>query len=364
MRKKSMILDMAVLVTACVLAGCGDSGEIPMKESGETVYAEESSDAIATPESSEVRESEEIQATEEVQESEDSQETVDSESQFSFGDIAGYNFSFLSGAGAWSTELAINEDGTFVGGYHDSDMGDAGKNYPNGTFYWCNFKGKFTKPERVNEYTYSVKLEELKQETEVGVEEIKDGVRYIASGPYGLEKGEEVLIYLPGAPVEELPQEYMMWVRWSLEAEEAVLPFYGLYNVNTQEGFAGSHIPVYAIDNEVAELAEKAAELEAKLLNDELTQTEMNEISMEIYKLWDDELNSIWKRLKKNMNAKEWKLLLEEQRDWIQLKEADIEKLAEEYQGGSVLSLATNQRAAEWTRERVYVLAKYLYPFE
>ena len=50
---------------------------------------------------------------------------------------------FSSGAGAWRTSLILNADGTFVGEYSDSDMGDIGDAYPNGTFYFCSFSGQF-----------------------------------------------------------------------------------------------------------------------------------------------------------------------------------------------------------------------------
>ena len=76
-------------------------------------------------------------------------------------------FSFLSGAGGWSTELYLNSDesyvGNFTGQYHDSNMGDEGEGYQ-GSVYYCNFTGKFTQPERLDEFVYSVKLEELAEQ--------------------------------------------------------------------------------------------------------------------------------------------------------------------------------------------------------
>ena len=48
---------------------------------------------------------------------------------------------FSSGAGAWGTGLTLAADGSFSGEYHDSDMGDSGDDYPDGTVYLCNFPG-------------------------------------------------------------------------------------------------------------------------------------------------------------------------------------------------------------------------------
>ena len=77
-------------------------------------------------------------------------------------------FVFTSGAGGWETVITINSDGTFTGEYKDSEMGDTGENYPNGTMSICNFKGKFTSPKQVDEYIYSMKLEYLEQEKKSG----------------------------------------------------------------------------------------------------------------------------------------------------------------------------------------------------
>ena len=79
-------------------------------------------------------------------------------------------FVYSSGAGAWATELYLNDDGTFTGQYYDSDMGYTGADYPNGTVYISNFTGKFTEPQVVNEYTYSMAVEYIELEMEAGQE--------------------------------------------------------------------------------------------------------------------------------------------------------------------------------------------------
>ena len=53
-------------------------------------------------------------------------------------------WSLLSGASAWSTELYLQSDGSFSGYYHDSDMGATGDAYPNGTLYESSFSGSFS----------------------------------------------------------------------------------------------------------------------------------------------------------------------------------------------------------------------------
>ena len=105
--------------------------------------------------------------------------------------------------------------------------------------YLCTFSGTLSQPEPVNEYTYSVQLLSLEQDEPEGKEYMEDGIRYIISTPYGMEGAEELLLYRPGAPAPELPEEFRGWVGMLGAAQSETLPFWGLYNVNTQQGWAG-----------------------------------------------------------------------------------------------------------------------------
>lgn len=147
-------------------------------------------------------------------------------------------FSFSSGAGGWGTTLNLKEDGSFSGKYSDSDLGDTGKKYPNGTVYICKFKGKFSSPKKINKYTYSTRLESLEQEGKPDTVYYKKGKRYIVGGPYGLEGADKFRIYLPNAPISKLPQEFLSWAFWQ-EPESKKLGLYGIYNVAQGQGFTG-----------------------------------------------------------------------------------------------------------------------------
>lgn len=145
-------------------------------------------------------------------------------------------FVFSSGAGAWSTELDVAEDGSFTGSYHDTDMGDTGEDYPNGTVYVCTFSGRFSQPERVDDHTYTMHLEDIQQEETDGEATIEDGVRYVGSVPYGLDDADEVLIYLPGTPKSDVPEGFVNWTAYGW-GEDDTLTGWGLYNVAADEGF-------------------------------------------------------------------------------------------------------------------------------
>ena len=137
----------------------------------------------------------------------------------------GETFYFSSGAGGWATELKVYADGTFEGHYYDSDMGDRGNGYPNGTQYDSEFKGKFSVPEQVNNYSYSMKVENVETDKMAGTEEIKDGAK--------------LYIYIPGASVSSLPEGYISWAQMSLKGDDK-LTFYGIYNEKDNAGFVGN----------------------------------------------------------------------------------------------------------------------------
>ena len=119
--------------------------------------------------------------------------------------LSGQMFLFCSGAGAWDTDLIIEEDGTFTGSYHDSEMGETGEGYPNGTIYGCLFHGQLSDPEPVDEYTWTAKIAVKQDEGQVP-ESIEDGIRFVTAAPYGLENAQAVAIFLPGKPVDSLPE--------------------------------------------------------------------------------------------------------------------------------------------------------------
>jgi hypothetical protein len=166
-------------------------------------------------------------------------ETTTSDSENAFADFP-KDFIFTSGAGAWETSLRVEKDGSFTGYYYDSNMGETGPGYPNGTRYECNFNGKFTDVKQIGAYEYSMRIDSLRTNETEGEERIDDGVRIVAGEPYGLEgldSSDEILLYLPGRPTEDLPEGFLDWVRIAWDETPATMPFFGLYNVTGDEGF-------------------------------------------------------------------------------------------------------------------------------
>lgn len=470
----------------------------------------------------------------------------DGQPEFAFSQISHLEFYFSSGAGAWRTVLHVHDDGTFDGVFLDSDMGDSAAAYPNGTVYYSEFTGSFGQPRQVNDLTWAFPLRELHYAHKPDTEEIRDGSRYLYSDAYGLAGAEELLLYLPGSPLTDLPEEYLTWVGYyNLElTEETELPYHGLYNpadstgfssyamaeeppaapetlvdvfacvpgvyadlkyatadnftgkviydsgdvllrkgtadklVKAQElllsegysllvwdayrpteaqfrlweacpdpnyvsdpnqgfsshsrgntvdvtlvtadglpvvmpsgfdefsplgdrnyadvsaaarqnaerleaamtaagfrGYAGewwhytdeTDYPVIRTGDPKAELLAvfaaveaDAAALELRLQSPTATQADLNQISGELFRLWDELLNREWAVLKGLLPAETMARLTAEQLEWIAAKEAAVEKAGAEVAGGSMYPLVVNQTAANLTRERVYALTAYL----
>ena len=279
---------------------------------------------------------------------------------FSFDDLTNKEFYFASGAGGWRTLLYIKADGSFSGAFSDSEMGSVGEGYPKGTYYLCEFEGSFTQPVQLNDYTYSMKIAGLRCVKEPETTEIIDEIRYYYSTPYGIEGTEEVLIYLPGAPTDELPEEYMNWVRNDMaDPDAAELPFYGLYNVTGQNGFS-SHNFFVSLDEYLAFIQEQASILSASLANDPLTQYELNLKSQELAALWDAALNAVLSKLQGSLSEEEVAVLTAEQQAWMDAKDKAVEEAGKEVQGGSVYPLIVNSEAARLTEERVFELYERL----
>ena len=151
------------------------------------------------------------------------------------------DFVFSSGAGGCSTDIVIDEDGSFVGLYHDSDMGIIGEGYPNGTLYICRFSGKFSNPEPTDtENIYSMKLLELNIDNrdKIGTEEIVDDTLYVYTEPYGFDDADEFLVYVPGVSMSEIPEVCRLWTFLDESIfREVPEGLYIIYNVGGQEAF-------------------------------------------------------------------------------------------------------------------------------
>lgn len=359
MRRRCMLFVLTG-VMALLPAGCGEVKQ--QAASGQTEAVEQPQQAEDTKQPEAVLEEEAAEAEPEELETEELEaEEAPKEDVISFSDFKNLEFWFSSGAGGWATTLMIDESGGFSGEYFDGELGAMGEEYPNGTMYQANFSGRFTQPEKVNDYTYAMQIQEIVYEQEIGSEEIRDGMRYCYTTAYGLDGAEELLVYLPGAPLAELPEEFRGWVGYYdlSNTPDTELPFYALYNETGEEGFSSGDI-VQNIKETISNTEQSAGALEESIENDPLSQAELNEKSQQMYEQWDDALNALWAVLKKTLAEDKMSELLLEQRTWIAEKEQTVSEAGAEYEGGSMQPLIENLKATELTKERVYELLDML----
>lgn len=100
---------------------------------------------------------------------------------------------------------------------------------------------------------------------------------------------------------------------------------------------------------------------EKKWNKEAVTTLDMNNASSKIYKMWDDELNFVYKKLKLKLSEKDFKKLQQEQRKWITDKETKVEKVRQDWIGGTGQTVAALTETASITKKRVYELTEQLY---
>jgi len=333
-----------ILAAILLLTGCSKAETAPKTKILESGSSEEE----AKPEVSEETPSEEPK------------EETASEETLPFSEFKNLQFIFSSGAGGWATYLNIHEDGSFTGEYFDGEMGSTGEDYPNGTEYRCDFTGQFSKPVKVFDNIYSMKIENINYEKAVGTEEVKDGIKYIYDTAYGLDGAEELQVYLPGTPLAKLPQDFIDWTNYyiSSESDGTTLPFLGLYNEAGKYGFSSYNL-VESVSSFVSGSEENSARIKESLENESLSQGEMNERAQQMYEDWDYTLNYVWNSLKKVLPEETMSKLLTEQREWIASKEQAVKEAGAEFEGSSLQFFAESYKAAELTQNRVYELMEY-----
>ena len=157
-----------------------------------------------------------------------------------FSQLTGIEWSFSSGAGAWSTDMRILPDGTFSGEYHDGELGESTDDYPDGTIYCCSFTGRMSFAGQLDEFTCKLRVDELKTEEKAGEETIADGMRFITAEPYGISAGDEMLLFRPGTPVNGFSDDMQMWAHLSDQEESAdTLEAWFLWSDKNESGFVG-----------------------------------------------------------------------------------------------------------------------------
>ncbi len=168
-----------------------------------------------------------------------------------FSDDIPAHYAFGSGAGAWGSGIDLYDDGTFDGHFWDTDMGASGDGYDSTAFH-CECHGRFGNIEKHGDYYYSMILEEYSTEQEVGITWISEETEgeypfrlmNIITDPRGIYPGTAYYLFLPGAPVDELPVDVNQSILGAYgfqvtETEPKSILNWVLYNVDQNVPFSG-----------------------------------------------------------------------------------------------------------------------------
>lgn len=104
---------------------------------------------------------------------------------------------------------------------------------------------------------------------------------------------------------------------------------------------------------------QQVSELKRELVEDAVTQADMNQISYQICELWNEALDFVWLELEKHVDEATWEKLSKEQQEWTENKIKNVELAGAQYEGGSMQVMAECVLDAELTEERVYELMEY-----
>ncbi len=281
-----------------------------------------------------------------------------------YDDLAGYEFEFCSGAGAWSTRFHLKCDGSFWGEYCDDDMGYTGE-YNGETYdgerYLCDFTGKFGSLTKVDAFTYKTTITELNFEKTPDTKEIVDGTLVTYTDAYGFKDHKDIYFYLPGKPVKDLDEGFLGWIHIDKESNmDLALNMVCMNNEAQQEGFSGYN----EINRTFVWLSFYLDEYDAKYreeLNDvTIGPSKKEETATYLYEVWDDYLNDIWNVLLAVKFTEEMNTLKEEERAWILQKEKTMEYVGTSISDATEKEIIMNTVGANITRERCLTLLKLL----
>jgi len=360
MRRNGMRVVAFVLV-AVFISGCGSAGRAEIQtistETRESVQTEEH----ATASESEIAESkdEETRGTESASKGSTS-EVMTEITELTFADLSKYSFEFSSGAGAWGEWFTIEKDGYFTGLFNDSNMGETGEGYEDGTRYSSSYSGHFTDLTKIDDHTYEMTLADISYKELIGTEEISDNVLYIYTGSYCLGGTDTFTIYLPGTPLDVIPEDVYSWILYANQSETELTMMviadeangYGIYSYDRPTPLEDAQLTYSSYKD--------SYDYYGELLAEATTTAEMVEYSARMYELSDDCLNQIWHLIRYNVEEEKYSEVLEEQRAWIEKKENAAKDASAEYEGGSFATVAYNDTLASLTIERCEELIEYL----
>lgn len=357
MKKRIVLMAVTALLATAVTGCASENTEGIVTISAEDMGTEQLQDD-ATGKTVEMEEN--SKGTGDQQEETQDISTEAEAAAFTFADLSRLQFEFSSGAGAWSENFTIEKDGYFTGNFHDSDMGDTGEGYENGTFYSSSYTGHFKDLIQINDHTYQMKLADISYKETAGTSEIIDSVHYVYTESCCLDGTDTYTIYLPGTPLAELSEEVRIWLLMMNESETELTRLaivdevngYGIYSYDRPAPLEDAQMTFNNYKESYDYYSDKVATA--------VTTAEMVEYTGTMCELSDNCLNYIWNLVRYHVDEDQFDEILAQQRNWIAEKEAEAKKAGSEYEGGSLSAVSYNDTLARLTMERCEELIEYL----
>ncbi len=148
------------------------------------------------------------------------------EETFGFEELSVSSFIFITDSGGASM-IEISENGDFFGEYHESNMSEGGLEYDS-TVRSCTYSGTFSEPVENPDGTYSIKVDAIDTNGEIGKEYIENSIKYVYSKPMGLNEGNVITVIPAGYDISNMPQEFINGVKRGYYFEGNKLPAIGL----------------------------------------------------------------------------------------------------------------------------------------
>ena len=137
------------------------------------------------------------------------------------------------------TRLVLTDDGKFTGMFEYTYIDDpAGAAQP--CYKVSKFNGELTSPVKMNDHQYALDVGELSYRTKIGTSETKGRYRYEYTLPEHIQSNDRFYLYLPGTPMDEIPDDALKWLHWEryVEKDQKTLPMFILYNRTDGSGFS------------------------------------------------------------------------------------------------------------------------------
>jgi len=183
---------------------------------------------------------------------------------------------------------------------------------------------------------------ELNENNEIQVESSKD-----SSGDNG--------------NASEIDEEVQTWLSISYQEQQDTLERLALVNVKENQGIISfERMPAKEEAESSYNRTKESYDYYNDMISAAVTTAEMVEMTSTQVDFTDDCLNEIWRLIKYNTDEATFNKALEEQRQWLEDRDAKAKEASGEYDGGSFASVAYNDTYASMTMERCEKLLEYL----